>query len=149
MGPVALSAHAHACSFPLVPRTSRIAGHSLSGAVLPKSTITLPHEALCMPPACRLWTDDDNRQLVKEHYPWFLDTYDSLPKPVMKADASRYLYMHHIGGGAPSVLWLFASQLRIALSCSSTAFCMVSELPVAGCTMPTHACSAHHSSKVW
>lgn len=49
--------------------------------------------------ACRLWTDDDNRQLVKEHYPWFLDTYDSLPKPVMKADASRYLYMHHIGGG--------------------------------------------------
>ena len=47
---------------------------------------------------CRLWTDEDNRRLVTEHYPWFLDTYDSLPKPVMKADASRYLYMHHIGG---------------------------------------------------
>ena len=35
---------------------------------------------------------------MTEHYPWFLDTYDSLPKPVMKADASRYLYMHHMGG---------------------------------------------------
>ena len=54
--------------------------------------------ALCLLCA-RLWTDEDNRRLVTDHYPWFLDTYDSLPKPVMKADASRYLYMHHIGGG--------------------------------------------------
>lgn len=41
-----------------------------------------------------LWTDEDNRRLVEHHYPWFLKTYDSLPKPVMKADAARYLYMH-------------------------------------------------------
>ena len=56
---------------------------------------------------CRLWTDEDNRRLVTEHYPWFLDTYDSLPKPVMKADASRYLYMHHMGG----------EHLRLLVAC--------------------------------
>lgn len=46
----------------------------------------------------RLWTDEDNRKLVLDHYPWFLDTYDALPQPVMKADSVRYLYMHHLGG---------------------------------------------------
>jgi hypothetical protein len=51
---------------------------------------------------CRLWTDEDNRKLVLDHYPWFLDTYDALPKPIMKADSVRYLYMHHLGGAARS-----------------------------------------------
>ena len=46
----------------------------------------------------RLWTDEDNFNLIKDHYAWFLDTYESLPKPVMKADSARYLYMYHIGG---------------------------------------------------
>ncbi|KAK9834859.1 hypothetical protein WJX81_004379 [Elliptochloris bilobata] len=46
----------------------------------------------------RMWTDADNDALVEEHYPWFKDTYDSFPKPVMKADACRVLYMHHHGG---------------------------------------------------
>ncbi|KAK9834860.1 hypothetical protein WJX81_004486 [Elliptochloris bilobata] len=46
----------------------------------------------------RLWTDADNEALVNDHYPWFKDTYDSLPKPVMKADACRVLYMHKYGG---------------------------------------------------
>ncbi len=51
-----------------------------------------------LPCISRLWTDEDNRKLVLDHYPWFLDTYDALPKPVMKADSVRYLYMHHLGG---------------------------------------------------
>ena len=46
----------------------------------------------------RLWTDEDNYNLIKDHYAWFLDTYESLPKPVMKADSARYLYMYHLGG---------------------------------------------------
>ena len=46
----------------------------------------------------RLWTDEDNYNLIKDHYAWFLDTYESLSKPVMKADSARYLYMYHIGG---------------------------------------------------
>lgn len=36
-----------------------------------------------------------------DHYPWFLDTYDALPKPIMKADSVRYLYMYHVGGAEP------------------------------------------------
>lgn len=46
----------------------------------------------------RLWTDEMNRQLVVEHYPWFLDTYDNLPMGIMRADSCRILYMHHVGG---------------------------------------------------
>lgn len=45
-----------------------------------------------------LWTDADNRALVLAHAPWFLDTYDALPRPVMRADAARFLYMHAHGG---------------------------------------------------
>ena len=29
------------------------------------------------------------RQLIAEHYPWFLRTYDALPKSIMRADAVR------------------------------------------------------------
>ena len=46
----------------------------------------------------RLWTDDDNRNLVLAHYPWFLDTFDALGTPIQRADASRLLYMHAYGG---------------------------------------------------
>ncbi|KAJ3053690.1 hypothetical protein HK097_003616 [Rhizophlyctis rosea] len=45
-----------------------------------------------------LWTDATNRNLVATHYPWFLPYYDRLPSKIAKADASRYLYMHHMGG---------------------------------------------------
>ena len=31
----------------------------------------------------------DVRALVAEHYPWFLETYDALPKNIMRADAVR------------------------------------------------------------
>lgn len=37
------------------------------------------------------------RRLLQEHYPWFLRTYDALPKPIMRADAIRPFYMHHHG----------------------------------------------------
>lgn len=39
-----------------------------------------------------------HRNLVRQHYPWFLRLYDALPKPIMRADAARYLYMHKYGG---------------------------------------------------
>ena len=29
------------------------------------------------------------RMLIEEHYPWFLETYDSLPQNIMRADAVR------------------------------------------------------------
>jgi hypothetical protein len=46
----------------------------------------------------RLWTDDDNRRLVSQRFPWLLRVYDALPVPVMRADTARYLYMYTHGG---------------------------------------------------
>jgi len=46
----------------------------------------------------RLWTDEDNLELVRNHYPDFLKIYTELPKNIMRADAIRYLIMDHIGG---------------------------------------------------
>jgi mannosyltransferase OCH1-like enzyme len=45
-----------------------------------------------------LWTDEDNRRLVAEHYPQYLGFYDQLHPPIKKADFCRFLYMHHLGG---------------------------------------------------
>ena len=45
-----------------------------------------------------LWTDKDNRNLVKDHYPWFLETYDLFHLEIFRIDSVRYLYMHRYGG---------------------------------------------------
>ena len=36
-----------------------------------------------------LWSDDDNKQLVRQHYPWLLDFYNSL-NGVHRADMVRF-----------------------------------------------------------
>ena len=46
----------------------------------------------------RLWTDKDNRALIQQHYPWFLNTYDGYPKEIMRVDAARYFILHRFGG---------------------------------------------------
>lgn len=46
----------------------------------------------------KLWTDDDNRQLIVEHFPWFLETYDSYELPIMRADAIRPFILYEHGG---------------------------------------------------
>ena len=45
-----------------------------------------------------LWTDDANRRLWQEEFPELLAVYDNYSHPVMRADASRLLYMHLYGG---------------------------------------------------
>ncbi|TPX59120.1 hypothetical protein SpCBS45565_g07823 [Spizellomyces sp. 'palustris'] len=45
-----------------------------------------------------LWTDEMNRQLIANHYPWALSTYDNLPLPIERADMVRYFYLHRFGG---------------------------------------------------
>ena len=45
-----------------------------------------------------LWTDDDNAFMVEKYAPWFLDSFNALPEPIERADASRNLYMHIFGG---------------------------------------------------
>ncbi len=46
----------------------------------------------------RFWSDQDNRALVEEHYPWFLEQYDAYPKPIQRADAVRPFILHKYGG---------------------------------------------------
>lgn len=45
-----------------------------------------------------LWTDKDNEELVKTHFPWLLKTYKALPGVIYRADLVRNLYMHMFGG---------------------------------------------------
>ncbi|KAK9452141.1 nucleotide-diphospho-sugar transferase [Limtongia smithiae] len=45
-----------------------------------------------------LWTDASAREFISTQYPWFLETYDSYPFPIMRADAIRYFVLAHYGG---------------------------------------------------
>lgn len=46
----------------------------------------------------KFWSDDDNRNLIQQYYPWFLETYDGYPAPIQRADAARYFAVLHYGG---------------------------------------------------
>jgi len=46
----------------------------------------------------RLWTDEDNRCLIKEQFPWFLKTYDNYPAAINRVDAIRYFILYAYGG---------------------------------------------------
>ena len=47
---------------------------------------------------CRLWTDRMLLEFVAEHYPSLLPTYCGYQNGVMRADAARYMLLHHFGG---------------------------------------------------
>lgn len=44
------------------------------------------------------WTDTDIRDLIENHYPWFLNYFDSYPHQIMRVDAFRFFVLHHYGG---------------------------------------------------
>ena len=44
------------------------------------------------------WTDENADSFFEEHYPWFLDTWNSYPSIVQRADALRYFVLHKFGG---------------------------------------------------
>ena len=46
----------------------------------------------------KFWSDDGNRNLIQQYYPWFLETYDNYPAPIQRADAARYFAVLHYGG---------------------------------------------------
>lgn len=46
----------------------------------------------------RLWTDDDNLDLIRRDYPRLLPTYKSYPLAIQRADMARILYLHKHGG---------------------------------------------------
>lgn len=41
---------------------------------------------------------DDNRNFIKDYFPWFLKIYDSYSKDIMRVDAVRYFYLLYYGG---------------------------------------------------
>jgi inositol phosphorylceramide mannosyltransferase catalytic subunit len=45
-----------------------------------------------------LWTDATSREFIAQKYHWFLDTFDSYPYAIQRADAIRYFVLHHYGG---------------------------------------------------
>ena len=45
-----------------------------------------------------LWTDVSSREFIAREYPWFLDTFDSYPYNIQRADAIRYFVLHKYGG---------------------------------------------------
>lgn len=44
------------------------------------------------------WTDENSREFIEGYYPWFLETYDSYPYNIMRADVIRYFALWHFGG---------------------------------------------------
>ncbi|KAG5745192.1 hypothetical protein H9Q72_001907 [Fusarium xylarioides] len=44
------------------------------------------------------WTDAKARDFISEEYPWFIDTWDTFPFNIQRADAIRYFVLHHYGG---------------------------------------------------
>jgi mannosyltransferase OCH1-like enzyme len=46
----------------------------------------------------KLWTDDMNRDFIKEFYPWFLERFDSYPRNIQRVDAFRYFLLLKEGG---------------------------------------------------
>ncbi|KAJ3098066.1 hypothetical protein HK100_005193, partial [Physocladia obscura] len=46
----------------------------------------------------KLWSDDENRELIRSSYPFFLSRYDAYRSPILRADAARIFYLHKYGG---------------------------------------------------
>lgn len=46
----------------------------------------------------QLWTDAKSREFIDTHFNWFLQTFDSYPHPIQRADAIRYFVLLHYGG---------------------------------------------------
>lgn len=44
------------------------------------------------------WTDESSRDFIDKQYHWFLETYDSYPYNIMRADVIRYFVLVHYGG---------------------------------------------------
>lgn len=68
---------------------------------------TIPHEGSEAPKLCtehnpgftvNLWNATAGRELLENHYPWFLPTYDGYRYPIQRVDAIKYFILYHYGG---------------------------------------------------
>jgi mannosyltransferase OCH1-like enzyme len=46
----------------------------------------------------RLWKDNDNRQFIRNEFPWFLRFYDNYSLDIQRVDAVRYFILYEHGG---------------------------------------------------
>ena len=46
----------------------------------------------------KMWTDEDNENLIKTDYPWFLDTYTKYENKINRIDIVRYFILDKYGG---------------------------------------------------
>jgi len=46
----------------------------------------------------KLWSDEDNYQLIKNSFPSFLDIYNNYTHKIHRVDAVRYFYLYKYGG---------------------------------------------------
>ncbi|EST07473.1 Glycosyltransferase, DXD sugar-binding motif [Kalmanozyma brasiliensis GHG001] len=78
----------------------RIIHQTWKDAHLPARWQAIRDECAAMHPDYEymLWTDDDSRKFIAEHYDWFLPVFDGYPYPIQRADAIRYFVLHHYGG---------------------------------------------------
>lgn len=44
------------------------------------------------------WSDDDCRNYIQKHFPWFLEVFDGYEYPIQRADAIRYCILYMQGG---------------------------------------------------
>jgi mannosyltransferase OCH1-like enzyme len=44
------------------------------------------------------WNNNNAIKLVKEHFPWFLETYNNFIYPIQRVDAIRYMFLYVYGG---------------------------------------------------
>lgn len=81
----------------------RILHHVLLGPLAanpPTDWIAARNSCLALHPSytAHFWTDDNAATLIDTHYPHLRPTYDSYTSIVQRADAFRYIIMHHFGG---------------------------------------------------
>lgn len=47
---------------------------------------------------CMIWDDQDNRDFMTQHFPWFMDYYNGYPKEIFRVDAVRMFFLYRFGG---------------------------------------------------
>lgn len=83
----------------------------------------------------KLWTDADNNALIKESLPWFLETYNSFPKEIFRADVARYVYMYVYGGVYVDLDFESLKPLDALLCNTSVTLAFENDQSVANCIM--------------
>lgn len=82
------------------PQISKLLHQSWSSSVLPGKFAEWSRTCREMHPEWEwvLWTDDDNREVVRRFMPELLPTFEKLEGPIFRADLVRNVYMMIFGG---------------------------------------------------